>query len=169
MLCLHSPIIPRTFCRNIMCPTPHTFNHPELIFQILFSSSEEWALEQTLPSTIFCCFHMEFINRVRALKVKAILSCNWVWRTFRDLSQYSKVFQKQEVVKVGRRPVNICYNYSLVMRVVSPEVWVAPFVLVLNYFVTGVQGDIQVQLELSLQVVWLSSFHSSNLSNTKLG
>lgn len=146
MLCLHTPILSRTFCRNITCSTLHTFDRPELIFQILFSSSEEWALEQTLPSTIFCCFHMEFINRVRALKVKDILSCNWVWRTFQDLSQYSKVLQQQEVVKVGRRPVNICCNYSLVMRVVSPEVWVAPFVLMLNYLVTGAQGDTRVQL-----------------------
>ena len=63
---------------------------------------------------------------------KAILSCNCVWRIFQDnLSQYSKVLQQQEAVKVGRRPVDICCNYSLVMRVVSTEVWVTPFGLML--------------------------------------
>lgn len=42
---------------------------------------------------------------------------------FQDsVSQYSKVLQQQEVVKVGRRPVNICRNYSLVMRIVSIKV-----------------------------------------------
>lgn len=33
-----------------------------------------------------------------------------------NLSQYSKGLQQQEVVKVGRRPVNICCNYSFIMR-----------------------------------------------------
>lgn len=41
-----------------------------------------------------------------------------------SLSQYSKVLQQQEVVKVGRRPVNICCHYSCIMRGASSEVWV---------------------------------------------
>lgn len=34
--------------------------------------------------------------------------------------QSFKVLQKQEVIKVGRRPVNICHNYSLVMSLLLP-------------------------------------------------
>lgn len=41
-----------------------------------------------------------------------------------NLSQHSKVLQQQEVIKVGRQPVNICCNYSLVMRRVGLAVWV---------------------------------------------
>lgn len=45
VLYLRSPTISKTLCRN-MHPTPHISDRPELSLQILFSSSEEWALEQ---------------------------------------------------------------------------------------------------------------------------
>lgn len=55
--------------------------------------------------------------------LRATLSATVYDVFFQDsLSQYSKVLQQQEVIKVGRRPVNICCNYSLVMRIVSIKV-----------------------------------------------
>lgn len=67
------------------------------------------------------------------VRLKALFSCTRVWRIFQNnLSQHSKVLQQQEVVKVGRRPVNICCNYWLVMRGVSAAVWVASLTMLLQ-------------------------------------
>lgn len=72
---------------------------------------------------------MEFINRQLFFFFFCVLKdtlpatvCDVFFQ--HSLSQYSKVLQQQEVVKVGRRPVNICCHYSGVMRRVSSEVWV---------------------------------------------
>lgn len=95
---------------------------------------------------------MEFIDRAQQpilhVCLKPFFPATVYDFFFQDnLSQYSKVLRQQEVVMVGRRSVNICYNYSLVIRIVSIGVCVTLFVLLLlHYLVTGAQRHTWVQV-----------------------
>lgn len=116
-------------------PCPHVFDQPELIFFLIcfkVPRNGSW----NCPS--WACFSVvstwnswiEPSDRFFGVCLKPLFPATMYDVFFQhNLSQYSKVLQQQEVVKVGRRPVNICYNYSLVMRIVTTKVWVTPFVL----------------------------------------
>lgn len=135
---LHSPVISRILPKNIM---KHSVSHFP-VYLMVQNWFELVCLEiqrmdsQTVPREHqFLLFAHRIIHRAR----RPMLSLCWAPATlsapacdvfFQDgLSQYSKVLQQQEVVKVARRPVNICRNRSLAMRIVSIQVWVIPFVL----------------------------------------
>lgn len=71
--------------------------------------------------------------------------------------QSFKVLQKQEVIKVGRRPVNICHNYSLVMRSL-----LLPFELLLS-----VPGSDPSQQNNTTQDPAVAFFFGSSLSTPR--
>lgn len=121
---LQSRFISRIIRKNIWCPiSPNIWSSriDFLKFVLKFLGMDP----QTAPHEHNFVVSMwnpwtEPSNRFFCVCLKPLFPATVYDVFFQDnLSQYSKVLQQQEVIKVGRRPVNICYNYSLVMRTVT--------------------------------------------------